>query len=85
MNKRIILITGGARSGKSRYAERRAAELGGRRLYMATAEAKDEEMARRIAEHKKHRGDAWAIVEEPLQLTAALLAQRGRVDCVKGK
>jgi adenosylcobinamide kinase / adenosylcobinamide-phosphate guanylyltransferase len=82
VNKRIILITGGARSGKSRYAERRAAELGGRMLYIATAEAKDEEMARRIAEHKKRRGDAWAIVEEPLQLTAALLAQRGRVDCV---
>jgi adenosylcobinamide kinase/adenosylcobinamide-phosphate guanylyltransferase len=48
MAKEIILITGGARSGKSRYAEERAVALGERRLYIATAEAKDEEMARRI-------------------------------------
>ena len=51
MSKEIILITGGARSGKSQYAERRALEMGGRMLYLATAEAKDEEMVRRIAEH----------------------------------
>ena len=48
MAKEIILISGGARSGKSRYAEERAVALGERRLYIATAEAKDEEMARRI-------------------------------------
>jgi len=45
MSKEIILITGGARSGKSQYAERRSLEMGGRPLYVATAEANDEEMA----------------------------------------
>jgi adenosylcobinamide kinase/adenosylcobinamide-phosphate guanylyltransferase len=81
VNQRIILVTGGARSGKSRYAERRAAELAGRRLYVATAEGNDEEMIQRIAEHQKRRGDDWATVEEPVALSPSLLAQRGRIDC----
>jgi adenosylcobinamide kinase/adenosylcobinamide-phosphate guanylyltransferase len=81
MSRRIILITGGARSGKSRYAEARAAALGNRRLYLATAEAKDEEMARRISAHKTRRGNAWQTVEEPLELTEALLSQNDQVDC----
>jgi adenosylcobinamide kinase/adenosylcobinamide-phosphate guanylyltransferase len=79
--KQIILVTGGARSGKSKYAEQRAGELGDRRLYVATAEANDEEMAQRIMEHKKRRGDAWTTIEEPVELSSALLAQRGRTDC----
>src|SRR5205823_5436190 len=62
-------------------AEQRAAELGTRLLYVATAEAKDEEMAQRIAEHKKRRGDEWTTVEEAMELAEALLAQRGRTDC----
>ena len=81
MSKEIILITGGARSGKSQYAERRAVEMGGRRLYVATAEAKDEEMVQRIAEHRKRRRDQWRTIEEPLELTEALLAERGKTDC----
>jgi len=81
MAKQIILVTGGARSGKSRYAEQRSTELGSRRLYVATAEAKDDEMAQRIAEHKKRRGDEWITIEESVQLTEVLLAQRGRTDC----
>jgi adenosylcobinamide kinase/adenosylcobinamide-phosphate guanylyltransferase len=81
MAKQIILVTGGARSGKSIYAELRAAELGDRRLYIATAEAKDEEMVQRIAEHKKRRSNDWTTVEEPMELSAALLAQGGRLDC----
>src|SRR6266404_7623609 len=81
MAKQIILITGGARSGKSKYAEQRAAALGSRRLYVATAEAKDGEMAQRIAEHKRRRGDEWTTVEEAVELSGALLAQRGRTDC----
>jgi adenosylcobinamide kinase / adenosylcobinamide-phosphate guanylyltransferase len=81
MAKQIILVTGGARSGKSLYAELRAAELGDRRLYVATAEAKDEEMVQRIAEHKKRRGNDWTTVEEPLELSAVLRAQLGRTDC----
>ena len=86
MAKEIILITGGARSGKSRYAEERAVALGERRLYIATAEAKDEEMARRIHEHKFRRGSQWLTVEEPVELCSILLAQRridvALVDCV---
>ena len=81
MTKEIILITGGARSGKSQYAEHRAVEMGGRRLYVATAEAKDEEMAQRIAEHRQQRGNQWRTIEEPLELTQALLVERGKTDC----
>jgi adenosylcobinamide kinase/adenosylcobinamide-phosphate guanylyltransferase len=81
MTYRIILVTGGARSGKSKYAEQRAEELGRRRIYVATAEAKDEEMTERIAAHKKNRGNAWITVEEPVNLAEALLAWRGRTDC----
>jgi adenosylcobinamide kinase / adenosylcobinamide-phosphate guanylyltransferase len=81
MTRQIILISGGARSGKSRYAEQRAPEMGRRRIYVATAEAKDEEMAQRIAEHQKRRGSLWRTIEEPLELTEALLRQRGNTDC----
>jgi adenosylcobinamide kinase / adenosylcobinamide-phosphate guanylyltransferase len=81
MAKQIILVTGGARSGKSKYAEQRAAALGRRRLYVATAEANDKEVAQRIAEHKRRRGDEWTTIEEAMELAEALLAQRGRTDC----
>ncbi|MEX0806446.1 MAG: bifunctional adenosylcobinamide kinase/adenosylcobinamide-phosphate guanylyltransferase [Candidatus Binatia bacterium] len=81
MAKQIILITGGARSGKSKYAEQRAGELGPRRLYIATAEPKDEEMAQRIAAHQKQRGNEWNTIEEPVELVQALLARRGAIDC----
>jgi adenosylcobinamide kinase/adenosylcobinamide-phosphate guanylyltransferase len=81
MAKEIVLVTGGARSGKSRYAEQRARELGSRRLYIATAEAKDDEMHERIAAHQKRRGVDWTTVEEPVELSAALLAEQGQIDC----
>jgi adenosylcobinamide kinase/adenosylcobinamide-phosphate guanylyltransferase len=81
MAKEIILITGGARSGKSKYAEQHAAASGLRRLYVATAEARDDEMAQRIAAHQKRRGSAWTTVEEPVQLAETLLVWRGRTDC----
>ena len=77
----IILITGGARSGKSAYAEARAAVFGSRCLYIATAEAGDDEMAERIAAHRKRRGDVWTTVEEPVRLAGTLLEWRGRADC----
>jgi adenosylcobinamide kinase/adenosylcobinamide-phosphate guanylyltransferase len=81
MVNQVILVTGGARSGKSKYAEQRAGQMGKRRLYVATAEAKDEEMSRRIAEHRKRRGDQWTTIEQPVELAEALLAQRGKTDC----
>jgi adenosylcobinamide kinase/adenosylcobinamide-phosphate guanylyltransferase len=76
----IILITGGARSGKSKYAEQRALEFGRRRLYVATAEARDEEMAQRIAAHQKRRGAEWLTIEEPVDLSHVLLARRSQTD-----
>lgn len=87
MSSRIILITGGARSGKSRYAEERAREIGARLLYIATAEAGDEEMARRIAEHRARRGEGWTTIEAPVEILRALAANRGGfdaalIDCV---
>jgi adenosylcobinamide kinase / adenosylcobinamide-phosphate guanylyltransferase len=66
------LILGGARSGKSALAERRARESGLRVVYLATAENRDEEMARRIAHHSARRPAEWGLVEAPLHLAAAL-------------
>lgn len=66
------LIIGGARSGKSLLAERRAGESGLRVVYVATAQALDGEMARRIAQHRERRCTDWQLVEEPLELAAAL-------------
>lgn len=77
----IILVTGGARSGKSSYAESRARAFGERLVYIATAEAGDDEMAERIAAHKKRRGDRWVTVEEPIELPEALLRRSGAIDC----
>ena len=71
MKKKLILILGGARSGKSTLAERMA--LRGRRvLFVATAEGRDEDMKRRIAAHRKRRPAAWDTLEEPVDLVAAL-------------
>jgi adenosylcobinamide kinase/adenosylcobinamide-phosphate guanylyltransferase len=65
---RIYFITGGARSGKSGFAETLAEGLPGKRAYVATAQALDEEMAARIAKHQKDRGSAWDTFEEPLAI-----------------
>lgn len=66
------LIIGGARSGKSGWAERRARESGLAVTYVATGEAKDEEMAARIARHRQGRPADWGLIEEPLALARAL-------------
>lgn len=81
-----ILITGGARSGKSLLAETRALSLPGRPVYIATATAGDDEMAARIAAHRARRDARWADVAAPLDLTGALAATDGQgarlVDCL---
>lgn len=68
----IELVLGGARSGKSRYAETRAAESGLPVVYVATAEAGDAEMRERIARHRLDRPAGWVTVEEPLDLAGTL-------------
>jgi adenosylcobinamide kinase/adenosylcobinamide-phosphate guanylyltransferase len=84
---RTALILGGARSGKSRFAEQLSEAFPAPRLYLATAEAGDAEMAARIARHQERRGDAWVTQEEPLELAPAIRAAQGRfrvilVDCL---
>ncbi|GAB4447399.1 MAG: bifunctional adenosylcobinamide kinase/adenosylcobinamide-phosphate guanylyltransferase [Chloroflexi bacterium OHK40] len=68
----IILFTGGARSGKSARAEQYAALLGRPVVYVATAEAGDDEMRARIARHRAQRPDTWTTVEAPARVAAAL-------------
>ena len=75
------LILGGARSGKTRHALACAAALGTRRVYVATGEPGDAEMAERIARHRAERGAGWRTVEAPLDLAAALAAL-GPADAV---
>ncbi len=71
MTATITLVTGGARSGKSRYGESLITALQPPWIYVATAEAGDAEMAARIAEHRVRRSAQWGIVEAPHQLTDA--------------
>ncbi|HXU70204.1 MAG TPA: bifunctional adenosylcobinamide kinase/adenosylcobinamide-phosphate guanylyltransferase [Polyangia bacterium] len=84
---RLVLVTGGARSGKSRVAETRLAELapGGPWRYVATAEALDDEMRARIAHHRARRGVEWRTVEAPRALADAVRAPDEAgvlVDCI---
>lgn len=76
------LILGGARSGKSRHAEQRALESGQRVVYVATAESRDGEMARRIAHHRERRPADWGCVEEPLHLAARLRELAAPDTCI---
>lgn len=68
----LYLILGGARSGKSRHAEALVEAAPPPRHYIATAEALDDEMRRRIDEHRARRGAGWQTIEAPLELAAAL-------------
>lgn len=68
----LVFVTGGARSGKSSFAERRAAASGHGVTYLATAQAFDAEMEARIARHRADRPPGWVTVEEPLNVPGAL-------------
>ncbi|MBN9670432.1 bifunctional adenosylcobinamide kinase/adenosylcobinamide-phosphate guanylyltransferase [Roseibium aggregatum] len=71
---RATLVFGGARSGKSRFAEGLAVKSGLEKIYVATGAAFDSEMAERISQHRLQRGPSWTTVEEPLDLCPVLQA-----------
>lgn len=82
----VTLVLGGARSGKSRYAEGLVEAEGGG-VYIATAQAWDSEMTARIEKHRERRGDIWKTLEAPTDLVGALTSKacRGKavlVDCL---
>ena len=89
MNKlsKTILVLGGARSGKSTFAEKLAKKIGGKSVtYIATAEALDQEMEERIAHHKSQRPGDWETIEEPIDIYQAIQGidnkQTVLIDCL---
>jgi adenosylcobinamide kinase/adenosylcobinamide-phosphate guanylyltransferase len=87
MEKRMIFITGGCRSGKSRYALHYANQHFSKKLFLATCEVLDEEMAQRIENHKKVRGPEWQTIEEPVDIVNKIKKDGGDsevilIDCL---
>ena len=82
----VVFVTGGARSGKSRFALSRAEGWEGRLLYIATAEVRDGEMRERVELHRQDRGPRWDTLEEPLDMARALRGAGGYggavLDCL---
>jgi adenosylcobinamide kinase/adenosylcobinamide-phosphate guanylyltransferase len=78
----LTLVLGGARAGKSDYAEQLVAGYGPRVLYVATAEVKDEEMRTRIQMHRIRRTSSWTTLEAPTQVASALLAAQPAADAI---
>jgi adenosylcobinamide kinase/adenosylcobinamide-phosphate guanylyltransferase len=85
--RRIVFITGGARSGKSGFALSEALKIAGEKAFLATAEATDKEMEDRIKRHKQDRGNGWKTFEEPISVARLMKEIDGRypvvvVDCL---
>ena len=80
--RKLIFVTGGARSGKSDHAMALAAGAGKRRAFLATAEALDDEMRERIEQHQAERGDGWDTHEIPLDIAPWLKSNSGKYDVV---
>ncbi|MGA2612013.1 MAG: bifunctional adenosylcobinamide kinase/adenosylcobinamide-phosphate guanylyltransferase [Spirochaetia bacterium] len=83
----LILVTGGSRSGKSGFALETAMRFKAPRVFLATAQAQDEEMRRRVEAHRRARPADWSVVEEPREVPEALRAALARagtviIDCV---
>lgn len=84
---RVVLIIGGARSGKSTFALKEASRVSGKKAYIATAEALDEEMHQRIEDHKRQRGDDWVTYEEPIKIAEVIKEIKDKygvivIDCL---
>lgn len=81
--RKIILITGGARSGKSSYAEQLALRLSSNPVYLATARVWDDEFRQRVVKHQERRGSEWTNIEEEKQLSKHNLEGRTvLIDCI---
>jgi adenosylcobinamide kinase/adenosylcobinamide-phosphate guanylyltransferase len=78
----VIFVTGGARSGKSNFAQALAEGLKGKRLFLATAKPLDEEMMLRIERHRKHRGDRWDTKEEEIYIGNAIRSLKDSYDMI---
>ena len=82
MEKKLVLILGGARSGKSRFAQETAARISDRVLFVATAEPGDEEIRARIKRHRRERPPAWRVLEAPREVGRRLAERLDGVDVV---
>lgn len=88
MDSKLTFIIGGARSGKTAFALSLASEAKGKKVYLATAEALDEEMRLRIQRHREERGGDWLTVEEPQGVALAISSLAGQdakvilIDCL---
>jgi adenosylcobinamide kinase/adenosylcobinamide-phosphate guanylyltransferase len=82
MDKKLIFITGGCRSGKSQFALDYANRHFRKKLYLATCEALDEEMVKRIEDHKKRRGLDWQTVEEPIKIAEAIRQHENDMEVI---
>lgn len=78
----ITFIIGGARSGKSSFALSKASKLEGKKAYIATAQALDDDMKERIEKHKKERPEEWMTFEEPLNISALIKDFQDKYDVI---
>ena len=77
-----VLVLGGARSGKTTFAERLAMRIGEKPVYLATAEALDREMRERVETHRRARAASFSTIEEPINLTDALIESSREFDVI---
>jgi adenosylcobinamide kinase/adenosylcobinamide-phosphate guanylyltransferase len=82
MEKKVIFITGGCRSGKSRFALNYANQHFSKKIYLATCEVLDEEMARRVEDHKKIRGPEWQTIEESMAIVDKIRQYGDKVEVI---
>lgn len=82
MGKKLIFITGGCRSGKSRFALNYANQHFSKKIYLATCGVLDEEMARRVEDHKKIRGPEWQTIEESVAIVDKIRQYGDKVEVI---